>query len=359
MNSIYYSDYLKLDEILNAQSLESEKMGKKAHDEHLFIVIHQAYELWFKQILVELDSAIELFKEPELDPRSLSLICHRMNRVIEIQKVLIDQMRIIETMTSLDFMEFRDFLTPASGFQSLQFRQLEIKLGFKEEYRMDMEKKFFNSRLKDKDKNVLRVTESQKTLLELVEAWLERMPFAETKNFSFWKSYQQVVEKMLNDDAIIIKNNSTLKDVQKEMELKNLAATRENFHGLFNEEIYNKNKTDGLHRISRKAKLAAIFIQLNRSEPILQTPFNFLMQLVDIDEHLTTWRYRHAIMAGRILGTKIGTGGSSGHEYLKKTTEHNKVFPDFFNIATYLIPKSRIPDLPSNLKDRLSFKYYD
>lgn len=357
MNSIYYSDYLKLDTILNSQDLESEKKGKKAHDEHLFIVIHQAYELWFKQILVELDSAIELFKKPKMDPRDLHTICHRLDRVIEIQKVLIDQMRIIETMTSLDFMEFRDFLTPASGFQSVQFRQLEIKLGFKEEYRMDMEKKFFNSRLKDSDKDILRTTESQKTLLELVEAWLERMPFAETENFSFWETYQKVVDKMLQEDAKTIEHNSTLNDFQKQMELKNLEATKENFSGLFNQKKYDENKKKGLHRVSRKAKLAAIFIQLNRSEPILQTPFKFLMQLVDIDEHLTTWRYRHAIMAGRILGTKIGTGGSSGHEYLKKATEHNKVFPDFFNIATYLIPKSKIPALPADLKEKLRFSY--
>lgn len=359
MNSVYYSDYLKLDKILSSQELLSEKLGNKAHDEHLFIIIHQAYELWFKQILIELDSARTLFNNDIISPIDLDTVCHRMNRVIEIQKVLIDQMRIIETMTSLDFMDFRDILTPASGFQSLQFRQMEIKLGFKEEYRMDMEKKFFNSRLKEEDKVVLRKTESEKTLLELVEKWLERMPFSETKNFSFWKTYQNVVKEMLAKDHRTIVNNKTLNDFQKQMELKNLESTENSFKGLFDQEVYNKDKENGFHRISQKAKLATIFIQLNRSEPILQLPFRFLMQLVDIDEHLTTWRYRHAIMAGRILGTKIGTGGSSGHEYLKKATEHNKVFPDFFNIATYLIPRNKIPSLPEDLKQSLSFKYND
>jgi len=86
-------------------------------------------------------------------------------------------------------------------------------------------------------------------------------------------------------------------------------------------------------------------------------PFKILNSLVEIDEKFTTWRYRHAIMVQRILGTKIGTGGSSGHEYLKSTTERNRAFIDLFNLATFLIPKAMTPELPANIKQQLDIVY--
>ena len=113
---IYYGDYLHLDKILGAQKLKSIEHGKEAHDETLFIIIHQAYELWFKQIIHEVNSIYEIFLQNRILPSDISVVNHRLNRVVEIQRVLNQQLRIIETMTPLDFMEFRDFLLPASGF---------------------------------------------------------------------------------------------------------------------------------------------------------------------------------------------------------------------------------------------------
>jgi tryptophan 2,3-dioxygenase len=103
--------------------------------------------------------------------------------------------------------------------------------------------------------------------------------------------------------------------------------------------------------------LSAVFIYQYRDFPALQMPFKILNSLVEIDEKFTTWRYRHAIMVQRILGTKIGTGGSSGHDYLKSTTERNRVFLDLFNLATFLIPKSMAPVLPEYIKDQLDIVY--
>jgi tryptophan 2,3-dioxygenase len=103
--------------------------------------------------------------------------------------------------------------------------------------------------------------------------------------------------------------------------------------------------------------LSAVFIYLYRDYPALQMPFKIINSLVEIDEKFTTWRYRHAIMVQRILGTKIGTGGSSGHEYLKSTTERNRAFIDFFNLATFLIPKSLTPQLTPDMKAQLDIVY--
>jgi len=354
---IYYGEYLELDKILGAQNLMSEKHDKPAHDETLFIIIHQTYELWFKQILHEINSIHGLFDHEKLAPTSLATISHRLNRVTEIQKVLNDQINIIETMSPLDFMEFRDYLVPASGFQSIQFRMIELKLGLRQEFRLHVDKAFFNSRLKDDDKETLINLEKETTLLELIDGWLTRLPFGKKENFDFWEHYQETVETILKGDEDIIKSNNTLNEKQKEFEMNNLNATHETFSILFDQEKYDQLRKDGKVRISREAKLALIFIKLFKDEPILQMPNLIIDQLIDIDELFTTWRYRHAIMAHRMLGSKIGTGGSSGHDYLKKSTENNRVFTDFFNIATFLIPKSSVPKLPSDIKKDLSFSY--
>ncbi|MFQ5445417.1 MAG: tryptophan 2,3-dioxygenase family protein, partial [Saprospiraceae bacterium] len=109
---VHYSDYLQLDKILNAQQLESDLLGAHAHDEMLFIIIHQAYELWFKQILFEIDSIGTIMGKPEINDNSpdLQTVVHRLSRVATILKVAVHQIDIMETMTPMDFLDFRDFL---------------------------------------------------------------------------------------------------------------------------------------------------------------------------------------------------------------------------------------------------------
>ena len=356
---IYYGEYLQLDNILGAQNLKSKENGKEAHDETLFIIIHQTYELWFKQIIHELNSIYSIFNSDRVKPNTLGTVNHRLNRIVEIQKVLNDQLNIIETMTPIDFMDFRDYLVPASGFQSIQFRTIELKLGLRQKFRLSIDREFFNSRLKQEDKDHLNALEEEPTLLELIDNWLSRMPFGQKSDYNFWDQYQAEIKIMLDADEKIIEENVTLHPKEKEFEVRNLAATRENFANLFDEDKYNVLLEKGLVRLSREAKLAAIFIKLFRDEPILQVPNRLLMLLMDIDEMFTTWRYRHSIMAHRMLGTKIGTGGSSGHEYLKRSSDNNRIFTDLFDIATYLLPRSHVPVLPNELRDQLGFVHED
>ena len=97
-----------------------------------------------------------------------------------------------------------------------------------------------------------------------------------------------------------------------------------------------------------------MFINLYRDEPMLYTPFRYLTLLTDVDELFTTWRQRHASMVQRMLGTKIGTGGSSGHNYLDRTTKKNRVFLDLFNLSTFLLPRNELPKLPVELTREIS-----
>ena len=351
----YYSDYLGLDKLLDSQTPLSEKYGKPAHDEMLFIVVHQAYELWFKQILHELNSVIEMFEHDYVDEVNIGIGVSRLSRVIEIQKLLIEQLRILETMTSLDFLDFRNFITPASGFQSLQFRLIENRLGLRQ--RVMYNQKTYHTRFAPREQEILRESEQKKSLFELVEKWLERTPFLESEGFNFWESYKNAVIEMLDGDKDTIINNPIIPEEKRQKELDAHENTRENFRALFDEKKHDELVEKNLRRMSFQATHAALFIHLYRDQPILQQPFKFLTLLVDIDELMTAWRYRHALMVLRMIGTKIGTGGTSGHEYLKMTVEKSKVFQDLFNLATFFIPRSTLPELPQEIKKKLGFFY--
>ena len=352
-----YGEYLKLDAILDSQTLKSEQNGNFVHDEMLFIIIHQTYELWFKQILHEIDSIIEMFKGNYAEEENTGIVVARLGRVIEIQKLLIDQVSILETMTPMDFLEFRDLLTPASGFQSIQFRQIENKLGMDAKNRVRFGKQRYDKYLDQDDRNKAIKSENSPSLFMLLENWLERTPFLQFEEFNFWESYQQSVEKMINDDIDLINKNTSLDDDGRNASLKNYDSIKNTYEALFDENKYQELLSDGHRRISQKATLGALFIKLYRNEPVLQLPHRLLTQLVDIDQLLTSWRYRHSLLVFRMIGVKIGTGGSAGHGYLKKTAEKHSIFRDIANLSTYIIPRSSLPKLPKELKKELGFYY--
>ncbi|MEE2024581.1 MULTISPECIES: tryptophan 2,3-dioxygenase family protein [Alkalimonas] len=353
----YYGDYLQLDSILNAQAPESANYHAEAHDETLFIIVHQVYELWFKQILHELKAVLAVFAAEEVKDEQLTGIVHKLKRVISIQQLLNQQIAVMETMTPQDFMSFRDYLVPASGFQSVQFKMLEIGLGLKSDYRIDFDKNSFYTRLNEKDRSFLQALEHQPSLFELIEKWLERMPFLEFGDFSFWQLYQQATQAMLDSDEAIVLGIEQLADQERALQLAEINKTRQKFAALLNEAEYLQLQQQGAFRLSQRAMLSALFISLYQEEPVFNLPFQLLTCLTEIDENLTIWRYKHAMMVQRMLGTKIGTGGSSGHDYLKRTTEKNRIFTDLFHMATFLLPKTALPALPVELKKRLGFYF--
>ena len=211
---LYYADYLMLDRLLSSQELESAKQGKPVHDEMLFIVVHQAYELWFKQVLWELDSIIELLAQPSLDEKDMGTIIGRLRRIVAIQGLLIDQIGVLETMTPMDFLDFRDFLYPASGFQSAQFRVVENRLGVRRSDRLKLEGAPYTERLNDRDRARVEAYEQQRSLFDLVEAWLERTPFLDQGDYDFWKSYQEAVRRRIEVDRSLVESNPTLNDAK-------------------------------------------------------------------------------------------------------------------------------------------------
>lgn len=351
--AVYYGDYLQLDKLLGAQSLQSEKYGQAAHDEMLFIVVHQAYELWFKQVLHELRSLLHIFRAEHVPDESLMTVVHRLERVGKIQHLLNQQIGIMETMTPQDFLEFRDYLVPASGFQSIQFKELEISLGLQRDTRIPFDQQSFYTRINESDRNYLRDLEQQPSLFACVDDWLARMPFLDMDDFAFAEHFKRAIEESQAKDEAILRSNELLSEDELASELKELESSKQNFAALFDADLYAQMQQEGRVRLSQRALQGALFINLYREEPVFNLPFQVLSGLAEMDDQMTIWRYRHVMMVQRMLGSKIGTGGSSGHDYLRKTTERNRIFTDLLNMATYLLPKSALPPLPDSVRSAL------
>ncbi len=327
---VHYHDYLQLDKILNAQFPESEKHQLPAHDEMLFIVIHQAYELWFKQLHHEADSIVTIMSKPALNDNSpeLQTVVHRLNRCVTILRVLVHQIDIMETMTPMDFLDFRDMLRPASGFQSWQFKELEAKLGLKFEYRHG--KEYYTSQLKKEHVDLIKKAEGSKSLLDLLNSWLERMPFLkEGADSSFWKNYKKIYGESLAD------------------------AEKNNLNAF--EEIFGDHSSTADRSLSPAACRAALFIMLYRGYPLLQLPFQLLNALLEIDEQLSSWRYRHMNMVHRMIGTRIGTGGSTGKDYLKAAADKHYIYREIAQLNSFLIERRKLPTLSPEIEKQLGF----
>jgi tryptophan 2,3-dioxygenase len=354
---LYYGTYLQLDKLLSTQELESSKAGATVHDEMLFIVVHQAYELWFKQILWEIDEVRRIFGQTVVDEADMGTANALLRRITEIQKLLIQQVSVLETMTPLDFLDFRDHLFPASGFQSVQFRLVENKLGLRPEDRLKLAGASYTSRFNDEDREEVAATEAEPSLFDLIERWLERTPFLDLDDFSFWEAFQNAVRDRLLADRAVVEANPRLTPDEKTAQLKEFEVTMEQYEALFDPARHSEQQAAGKRRLSHRAFQAALFITLYRDQPALQEPFRLLELLMDIDEGFTSWRYRHAQMALRMIGRRIGTGGSAGAKYLEKSAERSRIFGDLYNLSTFLIPRAQRPKLPAGIVDSMRFKY--
>jgi len=337
--AVHYHDYLELEKILDAQHPESSKQNYSAHDEMLFIIIHQAYELWFKQLHHEADSIVEIMKKPALNDNSpeLQTVVHRLNRMVVILRVLVHQIDILETMTPMDFLDFRDMLRPASGFQSWQFKLLEAKLGLKFDYRHG--KEYYTAQLRQQHVDLIKKAESDQSFLQLVNDWLERMPFFDEQDL--WKTF-------LHSDDL-----HPFWAEYKSRYMNSLAEAEKNNMDAFEEVLFHHKETH--YTLSAKANRAALFIMLYRGYPLLQLPFQVLNNLLEIDEQLSTWRHRHMNMVHRMIGTRIGTGGSTGKDYLKAAADKHYIFKEIAQLTSFLIERRKLPQLPKAVERKLGF----
>ena len=254
---VTYGRYLRIDELLSLQECESD--GPE-HDEMLFIVIHQVYELWFKEVLHELDRFVA-----HLDEDHPTLGKHQLERVLKIFKTLVGQLDVLETMTPLEFQSFRSFLDRASGFQSAQFRELEFLLGAKTTDNLD------------------RFSGNPREHANLSRRYAEP---------TIWDAFLRHVSR--HGYAI------PATDLERDLTAP----------------------------IVESVEVQSVLVDVYRTDPPLAA---ICEALIDLDEGIQEWRYRHVMMVQRTIGSKMGTGGSSGAEYLRSTL-FRPVFPDLWAI---------------------------
>ena len=259
--AVTYSSYLEVDRLLELQKPRSE--GPE-HDELLFIVIHQVYELWFKEMLHEIDRVMQLLREDDAVRAQ-----HTLKRVLTILKVLVAQVDILETMTPLEFLTFRDRLAAASGFQSDQFRQIEFVLGNKSRASIE------------------RFAEETRARQALEARWAAP---------TLWDAFLQYLKREGHD----IPASQLARDVTAPVE--------------------------------PSPEIQQVLIQVYQKDPKTS---ELCERLVDLDEGMQEWRYRHVKMVERTIGRKPGTGGSSGAEYLRSTLS-KPAFPDLWEIRASL-----------------------
>jgi tryptophan 2,3-dioxygenase len=259
--AVTYGSYLKIDELLELQQPRS---SGPEHDEMLFIVIHQVYELWFKELLHEFDRVRVL-----LEGDHTHRVQHTLKRILTILKVMVAQLDILETMTPLEFLTFRERLEAASGFQSDQFRQLEFVLGLKSDHAL--------ARFEPRSR---------------ARAALEKR-FQEP---TIWDAFLRYLAR----EGYPVPQTHLHRDVTRLVEPS--------------EEIQQ------------------ILVDVYRSDP---KNAELCERLVDLDEGMQEWRYRHVKMVERTIGMKKGTGGSSGAAYLQ-TTIGRPAFPDLWEIRSQL-----------------------
>lgn len=258
--AVTYGKYLKIDELLALQQPRDEV----EHDEMLFIIIHQVYELWFKEVLHELDYAATLLRQGDT-PRAQ----HTLKRVLTILKVLVAQLDILETMTPTEFLTFRERLDSASGFQSDQFRALEFTLGRKS------------------DKAVERFEPGTRARASLEARWDAPTLWDAVLGYLADQGYEIPADQLERDVTASIESNEGVQ---------------------------------------------AVLIDIYRNDP---RNSELCERLVDLDEGIQEWRYRHVKMVERTIGMKSGTGGSAGSAYLR-TTLARPLFPDLWEIRASL-----------------------
>jgi tryptophan 2,3-dioxygenase len=268
--------------------------------------------------------------------------------------LLNQQVGILDTMTPLDFLEFRNLLIPSSGFQSAQFRLIEATLGLQMESRHQQGyyKRTGEGGFTQQDYSRINEREAGQNLLQLVNNWLERMPFFEQQ---FWKNYSPLVinpgagHVFWNDYRYVYKTGLTEREANKIIDFDYV------FFNKIPESLTDEYISQLRNNFSAAALRAALFIMLYRDFPVFQTSYQILDAFIEIDHLMSNWRHKHLIMVRRMIGMRIGTGNTSGAGYLEGALNKHYVYRDIAGLSTYLIERRNLPKLPDELIKHLSF----
>jgi len=350
-----YWDYLKLGDLLNLQTGLDENEENISSDELHFIVVHQVYELWFKLILRELRLARDELAVRNVPEAVIPHVVHHLARVSRILELSVQQWAVVETLTPQDFLSFRDKLAPASGFQSFQMRELELVLGRTRDERVafggvdpveHILQKADGSTGGDMARDRLAAAEAETSLRDVLQDWLYRTPIQGSRPGD--DGDDDMVAEFLDQYL-------TAHAAQQERQLQGLvangigdvetlrarfAAADDAARGFLLAEL----EPEADRARQRRARAGLLFVESYRSLPLLSWPRLLIDSIVEVEEQFVLWRNRHARMTERTIGRRVGTGGSTGVEYLDKAAE-GRIFPELWAIRSLLLPVGALPEL--------------
>lgn len=359
-----YWDYIKVEELLALQGGSAEDESQVGNDEALFIIVHQIYELWFKIILRELTFARDILQRDPVPILEFPQVVRSLRRVIAVFDQANQHFRVMETMTTRDFLDFRDRLTPASGFQSAQLREIEILLGLEDNERIQIGPR-------GSFKEALRLPSgAQSSAACRVEArmadgpslkhclyeWLSRMPIDGSND-------PTAVERFLRDYVGALRAESQRR-LQTAVDRAAASHEVERLTARYQAEdqsaeaflfAQDDSAADAATRRKRTATRAAlVYIESYRELPELAWPREVLECVVELEQSTLIWRQRHARMVERMIGRRAGTGGSAGVDYLDQTALCYRVFSDLWTVRSILLRKSSVPQLQRSASDELA-----
>jgi tryptophan 2,3-dioxygenase len=342
-----YWDYLSLDRLLTLQEVLG---GAVSPDELHFIIVHQAYELWFKLVLSQLRLARDNLAAPHLPEERVPFVVHHLGRVNEILRLCVEQFRVMETLPPQDFLDFREKLTPASGFQSFQMREVEMILGLADDQRVPYGNVQALAHIRSFGDATpaallararIEAASQETTLRDALVRWLARTPIQGSSPDD--AADDAAVDGFI--DAYLARSAAhqragvdALARVLGESERARIAERVE--VGLAATTTFLRQDD----RTTRRARAGLLFIESYRELPLLAWPRLLLDTVVELEEQLILFRHRHARMVERTIGRRVGTGGSSGVEYLDKTTAA-RIFPELWAVRTALLPREQLPAL--------------
>lgn len=340
-----YWDYIRVEELLGLQNGLAEREEELTNDEVLFITVHQVFELWFKLILRELRFLRDFFHQDLVHDQELSRAGASLRRVVTLFRRCTDHFEVVETLKTRDYLSFRDKLTPASGFQSAQMRQIEIVLGLDDAQRVGLEAgESYLEALKAHDGSespaLRRVLAERRgvTLKQAIDEWLHRTPIGGLGPAR--KGAAEALARFVADyeaaHAAEVERTAALAVAR--------ARSPEDTAGLLARFAAEKKSLSAfLHPSAaeggaRRARIraAALFILQNPELPLLAWPREIVSGLVELEQALLVFRQRHARMVERVIGRRVGTGGSSGVDYLDRTASY-RVFGDLWALRTFQI----------------------
>jgi len=348
-----YWDYIKVEELLALQGGFDNDESKLSNDEVVFIVVHQVYELWFKLILRELETARDLFRQNPVPDMKLANAARSLRRVVSLFEQAVPHFRVMETLTTRDYLDFRDRLIPASGFQSAQLREIEILLGLEDDLRIPLGREgSFMAALKSSDgsnspalERVEKRMHSGPSLKSVLYDWLARTPIdgpaTQESAERFARAFIRGHEKEIENRITLAKQNAlTPEDITRlEERYRNEIKFAERF--ILAED---EPELDEATRISRRRVRAAIvFLESYRELPRLAWPREVLDLVLAVEQQMIIWRQRHARMVERVIGRRTGTGGSAGVDYLDQTALRYRIFGDLWAVRTILLRKPSVP----------------